>query len=215
MALSPRQIYAVARDAGFPTGTAVTMTAIALAESGGDPNAHNTSGEDSRGLWQINVAANTDLRGMNLFDPRTNAKAAKIIYDRQGLRAWSVFKSGAYQQHMGAAMQASSQTEGTSIGDVLRSLPVAARTLAGIAPDIAGAAVGQLPGADVAGSVGQAVGLAAKAGTWLSNPQNWVRIVYVWVGGMLVIGALVMLAAPTLLNVAGGPTAKIAKRVIK
>jgi hypothetical protein len=34
---------------------AVTFTAIAMAESGG---ASSTSGEDSRGLWQINVAPN-------------------------------------------------------------------------------------------------------------------------------------------------------------
>jgi prepilin-type processing-associated H-X9-DG protein len=34
---------------------AATMTAIALAESGGNTDAHNPHGEDSRGLWQINV----------------------------------------------------------------------------------------------------------------------------------------------------------------
>lgn len=34
---------------------AVTLTAIALAESGGNSGAHAPHGEDSRGLWQINV----------------------------------------------------------------------------------------------------------------------------------------------------------------
>jgi hypothetical protein len=36
---------------------AVTLTAIALAESGGNTSqsVHNPYGEDSRGLWQINT----------------------------------------------------------------------------------------------------------------------------------------------------------------
>ena len=39
-------------------------------------------------LWSCNEA---------LFkDPLTNMKAAKDIYDRQGLNAWSVYKHGAY-----------------------------------------------------------------------------------------------------------------------
>jgi len=52
--------------------------------------AHNTAGEDSRGLWQINIGpgANTDLAHMNLFDPVQNAEAAVIVWKRQGWRAW-------------------------------------------------------------------------------------------------------------------------------
>ena len=54
--LGAEEIYAVARQAGFSPDQAVTMTAIALAESGGNPGAHNPNGEDSRGLWQINMS---------------------------------------------------------------------------------------------------------------------------------------------------------------
>ena len=32
-----------------------------------------------------------------LFDPYTNAAAAKSIYDQQGLGAWSVYRSGKYK----------------------------------------------------------------------------------------------------------------------
>ena len=40
---------------------AVTWTAIAMAESGGNTDVHNPHGEDSRGLWQINLdPAQTD-----------------------------------------------------------------------------------------------------------------------------------------------------------
>jgi|RhiMethySRZTD1v2_1073278.scaffolds.fasta_scaffold2085667_1 hypothetical protein len=38
-----------------PTDDAVKFTAIAMAESGGNTEAHNPHGEDSLGLWQINV----------------------------------------------------------------------------------------------------------------------------------------------------------------
>ena len=48
------------------TDNAATWTAIAMAESGGDTDAHNPRGEDSLGLWQINVdPAQTDP---DLFD---------------------------------------------------------------------------------------------------------------------------------------------------
>jgi len=77
-------------QAGFNESEATTMLAVALAESGGDTNARNQDGEDSRGLFQIHVGANTDLRGMNLYDPYEGAKAAKIVYDRQTISAWTV-----------------------------------------------------------------------------------------------------------------------------
>jgi cell wall-associated NlpC family hydrolase len=56
------------------------MTAIALAESGGNGGAHNASGEDSRGLWQINMDAHASWAGqLDLYDPLDNAQAAYRI----------------------------------------------------------------------------------------------------------------------------------------
>lgn len=75
----------------WPQGTWERAAAIAGGESSFNPAAHNTAGEDSRGLWQINVVpqANIDLLALgDLFDPRTNAKAARIVWERQGWRAW-------------------------------------------------------------------------------------------------------------------------------
>ena len=74
--LEAREIYRFARLAGFEPDEAATMTAIALAESGGETGAHNAVGEDSQGLWQINVAAHPSLQGVDLSDPLANAKAA-------------------------------------------------------------------------------------------------------------------------------------------
>jgi hypothetical protein len=41
-----------------------------------------------------------------LFDPETNAKAAKQILGSQGLGAWSVYKSGKYKDFLPQAQQA-------------------------------------------------------------------------------------------------------------
>lgn len=87
--LPPEAIYAAARQAGFSPDQAVTMTAIALAESGGNPGAHNPNGEDSRGLWQINMSPQANgnapwAQQLDLYDPVDNAKAA-----------WEVSRHGA------------------------------------------------------------------------------------------------------------------------
>src|ERR1041384_4504420 len=81
---SPEQIYGFARQAGFSPDEAATMTAIALAESGGNSRAHNPVGEDSKGLWQINARAHPGLNSKyDLYDPLQNAKAAYEV-SRQG-----------------------------------------------------------------------------------------------------------------------------------
>ena len=98
------------------------MDAIMMAESGGDPNAHNTSGEDSIGLFQINwdfwgrttpikegfpvpydilnnklkPILGRDLEKADLFDPMINRQAAYAIQESEGFSPWSVYKSGKY-----------------------------------------------------------------------------------------------------------------------
>jgi hypothetical protein len=90
--LSARDIYRYARLAGFNPDQATTMTAIALAESSGNPDAHATRGEDSRGLWQINVAAHGDWASrINLYDPLENAKAAyRVSGGGRDISPWTV-----------------------------------------------------------------------------------------------------------------------------
>src|SRR5262245_22030042 len=90
------QIYAFARQAGFSPDQSATMTAIALAESGGDSRSHNTHGEDSRGLWQINVRAHPDLgTRMDLFDPVENARAAfQVSHGGSDISPWTVTHGG-------------------------------------------------------------------------------------------------------------------------
>jgi SLT domain-containing protein len=90
--MNPVEIYILLKRAGFMPDEATTMVAVAMAESGGRPAVVNSTGEYSTGLFQINTdpRANDDLAYMDLTDPLQNAQAAKIVYDRQGLQAWTV-----------------------------------------------------------------------------------------------------------------------------
>ncbi len=91
MRISTQEIYQAALAAGFTPDQATTWTAIAVAESRGDPAAHNPRGENSWGLWQINVAGDVRAnRWGDLTDPYVNARAAYDI-SRHGLdmRPWT------------------------------------------------------------------------------------------------------------------------------
>ena len=108
------ELEAMARMAGFDPSISPVMAAIGLAESSGNPYAHNPKyPDDSYGLFQINMLdtpgymlgkerrSRYGLRSNEeLFDPMKNLQAAKDIYENQGLGAWSVFKSGAYKKYL-------------------------------------------------------------------------------------------------------------------
>jgi cell wall-associated NlpC family hydrolase len=93
---SAQQIYGFARAAGFSPDQAVTMTAIAMAESGGNSGAHNPHGEDSRGLWQINLRAHAaEFGGQDLYDPLTNARAAfAVSHGGDDISPWTTTHGG-------------------------------------------------------------------------------------------------------------------------
>jgi|SRR5882672_1810558 len=101
------EIYQLAQNAGFDTDSD-TATAIALAESGGDPNAYNPEtqagaqeGAGSYGLWQIYKTMHPEFDGQDLTDPVINANAAYQIYSKRGsFKDWSTYKNGAYQKFL-------------------------------------------------------------------------------------------------------------------
>ncbi len=112
--LSPEQIARYAHDAGFRGEDVTIAVAVALAESGGDPRAHNPRPpDDSYGLWQINMlgALGPDRRrdfGLSadreLFDPKENAKAAAgISHGGRTWQPWATYTNGAYRKHLDAA----------------------------------------------------------------------------------------------------------------
>lgn len=101
-------------DAGGRHDQAVTAAAIASAESNGCRYAlagpadvrpvkactyRHTDGENSYGLWQVNIApgANPQYAGWDLFDPLTNARAAVAIsLAGSDWTPWSTYNNGAY-----------------------------------------------------------------------------------------------------------------------
>ena len=99
--MSMEQVYAVALQAGFSPEEAVTFTAIAYAESRGNPTANAAGSEDSRGLWQINVSPGVrENRWGDLYDPLTNARAAyEVSGGGTNIRPWSV----THDRHAGTA----------------------------------------------------------------------------------------------------------------
>ena len=109
--LSTQEIAEGLRQAGFPEQIIPTMTAVTMAESGGDPYAYNPRGRDnSYGLTQVNMRGplgpeRRQWFGLSsndqLFDPATNFRAAKAIYDRQGLGAWGAYTNGSYKKFLG------------------------------------------------------------------------------------------------------------------
>lgn len=61
-------------------------------ESGGDPNAVNPS-SGAAGLFQV-MPFWWNHYGGDRFDPETNVRVAKAIYDQQGWWAWAPYKRG-------------------------------------------------------------------------------------------------------------------------
>ena len=102
--LSPNQIAAVVRKAGFPESQVAMAVAIAYAESGGDPaavNNRNRNGSSDYGLFQINSVHKAKLAKHNWRDPQENAKMAYLIWEEAGSkwRPWATYNSGSYKKH--------------------------------------------------------------------------------------------------------------------
>lgn len=168
MALPDAQIAGAAKAAGFSGTNLAKAVAIALAESGGNPNAHNGKAPDnSYGLWQINMIGSLGparrkqfgLSSNNaLFDPQVNARAAYAIAGGgKTFRPWTTYTSGAYLRFMSRA--------NTAAGN----------------PSSAGAQ-----------QVGLSDGLSAVTEffEFLSDPITWLRLGMILAGAILVALAL-------------------------
>lgn len=119
--LTAGQIYQAARAAGFSATSAVVATAVALAESGGDPasvgdqSLANSTWGPSVGLWQVRTLKSKtgtgDTRDIAALTGNIAAQAkAAFSISNGGIdwQPWSVFNSGTYQTFMGQAAAAAS-----------------------------------------------------------------------------------------------------------
>jgi hypothetical protein len=115
--LAPERIYGYARRAGFSPEESVTATAIALAESGGRPRAHNpTPPDDSYCLMQVNMlgplgpdrrARYRLRRNEDLYDPATCMRVSYgISAGGSDWRPWTTWTRGTYRRYLDLAHQA-------------------------------------------------------------------------------------------------------------
>jgi hypothetical protein len=117
-AVGTKDLVKLGLSQGLTPEKAITMAAVALGESAGQPwrqNNNRSTGDNSYGLWQINMidelgperARALGLKDYNqLKDPNTNARAMKYILDRQGLNAWSVHRNRLHLQYLPEARRA-------------------------------------------------------------------------------------------------------------
>ena len=126
--LSASQIAQVAYNAGFRGNALTYAVAIALAESGGNTQAHNPGNaldrEDSYGLWQINILAHPSYPPNLLYNASYNASAAYQISSKgANWQPWGTYTSGKFKwpQYYNPAVQA---TQGQSMSQSI-ALPSA------------------------------------------------------------------------------------------
>ena len=203
MSLSVDDVARLAYDAGFRGETLVTMTAVAMRESRGNPRAHNRNartGDDSYGLWQINMigALGPARRAQfgitsndQLLDPATNARAAFILSNRgTSTQPWTGYRAGVgvstYAQWIPAARAAAQRVEAGG-GP---SSPVSST---------AGAAVAGVAASNPVQALGSAVG-------FVTDPTNWRRVGYVLGAIVLLFMGLAAILSDTALDVADAVT---------
>jgi hypothetical protein len=184
--LSAEDVGSYAYKAGV---TDVYDLAVAIAvsnlESGFRPNAHAfDSDDDSYGLWQINMRGSMGperrakfglANNEALFDPATNARVmAALSSNGHNFSAWSTFTSGPAKvkalQYMGTAGKIAAS------GGTLGGVAGAAAATAGTLEDI---------------------GTATKATyNWVSDRNNWFRVMKVVAGAALLVGGLYLVTRP-------------------
>lgn len=184
----------IASHAGlcFPGDTEKTAiaTAIALAESGGNTEAIGDGGQ-SVGLWQIHLPSHPQYSKSSLLDPVNNMSAMCDI-SRQGTywNPWSVYKNGAYLRYLDEAKSVA------DVGGPTSELSVSER-LGDLASDpFGGIALLVEPFRMIASAMKSVVDIVIDAARWVGDPENWIRILQVSAGGVLVLIAGSIVARP-------------------
>lgn len=187
---------------------ATVMTAVALAESGGNERAHNRNAatrDDSYGLWQINMYGDLGPRrrrqyglasNAELFDPTRNAVIAGDIYRSQGKAAWGAYRDDRYRRYLSEAEAAVENVPTHDVGGL--------GAVVDAVSDVIPSSLNPLD--DIYRAVTTAVGWLGDGVNWIRDPDNWVRILQV-VGGIALGLVAVNIAARPALQQAGGVAA--------
>lgn len=214
--VSQSQGYTLAKNAGLSDARAKVAAAVMMAESGGNASQVTNDSDDlSYGLWQINMKGDMGptrraLYGLSknedLLDPATNAKVMSAI-SHQGANwsAWGAYTNQSYKKFL---------SSNVSLVDLPIPGGAIVNGLLGFLPNAVPGVSTSLDALDTVTKIGGAVTNTAK---WVSNPKNWLRVVYVIGGGILVYAAIETLILPYSTKAVGkvmgvvGPGGKVSK----
>lgn len=163
--ISDAEIASVAAAAGFGQNDLATAVAVALAESGGNPLAHNRSepdGSQSFGLWQINSVHSDLLSSGNWRDPASNARMAFVIFQRRGWTAWGAFNNLSYRLFLTRGQVAASTVDSSGSANVGFPNPLAPID-----------------------SAKDAIEQVGRLFAFITDRHNWLRVTTVLVGSVL------------------------------
>jgi hypothetical protein len=156
-----------------------TAVAVALAESGGNPNKtnRNSDGSTDSGLWQINSVHQRSHPSWTveaLKDPRLNAEAMSVVSSGgSNWQPWTAYKNGNYKQYLGRAGSAVDATSGNALGGTIEG---------------AGNLVEDLNPLE---AIKDLVGVLGGFVSWLTDPDTWRRIALVGIGiGIVYVGTI-------------------------
>lgn len=180
---------------GGNPAAAPIAAAIAMAESGGCVDAvspPNRDGTHDAGLWQVN---SVNAPNAQMVDPVANVQEAiRLSGNGTTWAPWSTFRSGAYQKYLSGAAPSSSFPAGLTPGATLTGFhlpkffdpgagmygPLGSISAPSSFGDIAKSVTGLLS------AILKPIEYADAAALWLQQPRNWLRIIEV-VGGLLVV----------------------------
>lgn len=208
------QIEVMARAAGWGA-RARDASWVAMAESSGDARVVNEI--QCVGLMQVNHSVFVDQHPTWtiewLQDPMNNLKAAKVIFKNAAnsfAEPWADSREkggipGGWGPHVSAKYGGTAG--GSTDSDVSQAEDNPCAGLKGPAKEYCLRSLedqaypdnGQSDGLgilDAAEQIGRLAQAVAKAGNWLANPANWVRVVYVAGGGLLALTAVSVIVAP-------------------
>lgn len=187
--LTYKQATDIARGAGFTGNGVPTIVAIGAAESG--------LKTEHAGGW----LAISGVPG-NMGDPNECARAAYSISNGgKSFGRWSTYTHGEFLTFLGLAQQIA--RTGTAVGDSSIQVGDVTDTVKDAVPDPLAGALGAL-GAGLAPlkSLEAIAELVGKAGAWIADRHNWIRILEITTGVTAVfVGAF--LVSKDLRNAAG------------
>lgn len=134
--MTAEEVAQAAFDAGFRGEDLAIIVAVGMSESTSNPRAHNpdrTTGDNSYGIWQINMIETYQAERLRqfglqaneeLWDPEVNARAAYQLYqgrinrDDNPFVDWSDYKNGRYLRYWDVASEAAALVEQSDSGRV-------------------------------------------------------------------------------------------------